>query len=42
MLQSLLPPSGERVVPIVQTGVPAVKAAEQPIVEIPKEVKSES
>ncbi|XP_033607000.1 protein lethal(2)essential for life isoform X1 [Cryptotermes secundus] len=38
----LLPPSGERVVPIVHTGVPAVKPAEQPIVETPKEVKSES
>lgn len=35
-------PSGERVVPIVHTGVPAVKPAEQPIVETPKEVKSES
>ncbi|KAJ4433547.1 protein lethal(2)essential for life isoform X2 [Periplaneta americana] len=37
-----LPPAcGERVVPIVQTGVPAVKPVEQPIVETPKEVKVE-
>jgi hypothetical protein len=42
LLQVLLPSSGERVVPIVHTGVPAVKPAEQPIVETPKEVKSES
>lgn len=42
LLQVLLPSSGERVVPIVHTGVPAVKPAEQPIVETPKEVKPES
>jgi hypothetical protein len=42
LLQALPPSSGERVVPIVHTGVPAVKPAEQPIVETPKEVKSES
>lgn len=40
--KALPPPSGERVVPIIQTGIPAVKPAEQPVVETPKEVKSES